>query len=262
MRKVASLLAVIAYVALSCSVFAGEWVTLTNCRLLENASNDGDSFHVMHEGEEYLFRLYFVDCPESEDSLPQRIEAQSKDFGLTAEAILAVGKAASNFTQQVLSRPFHVITRWQKAPGRSRLQRYYAFVEIQHEIPDLNNLLLTTGLARLHGVKVSPSPDLKPAEITAVYGRIEAEAKAARRGAWGASKAPVETSNDSPRPVVVPNDSVRDEEMYDYTTADGVTVRLKKTALPPPRDYSQGLSFDSLALPSPTPRPIPRQLNR
>lgn len=234
MLKLISLLSLVAYISLSCPANAGEWVTLTNCRLLENASNDGDSFHVMHNGEEYLFRLYFADCPESEDSLPKRIEEQSRDFGLTPQNILAVGKFASNFTRQVLSKPFNVITRWQKAPGRSRLQRHYAFVEIQNEIPDLNALLLTSGLARLHGVKASPLPDLKPAELAAIYGKCEAEAKAARRGAWGASKAPVETSNNSDRPVVVPNNSARDEEKYYYITYDDQTVRFEKPTFQPP----------------------------
>ena len=52
--------------ALCGSAFGDEWVTLKNCRLLENQSNDGDSFHVKADGEEYLFRLYHVDTPESE----------------------------------------------------------------------------------------------------------------------------------------------------------------------------------------------------
>jgi endonuclease YncB( thermonuclease family) len=35
---------------------------------MENASNDGDSFHVKADGEERIFRLYFVDTPESESA--------------------------------------------------------------------------------------------------------------------------------------------------------------------------------------------------
>jgi hypothetical protein len=34
-------------------------------RLIDNASNDGDSFRVRaSNGDELLFRLYHVDCPE------------------------------------------------------------------------------------------------------------------------------------------------------------------------------------------------------
>jgi hypothetical protein len=39
MRKVASLLAVVAYGALSCSVFAGEWVTLSAMRAVSISSS-------------------------------------------------------------------------------------------------------------------------------------------------------------------------------------------------------------------------------
>ena len=46
--------------------FAGEWETIRGCRLIENESNDGDSFHVKADGEERIFRLYFVDTPEAE----------------------------------------------------------------------------------------------------------------------------------------------------------------------------------------------------
>lgn len=247
MPRTLLLLAIIVYISLSSPAVAGEWVTLTNCSLLENASNDGDSFHVMHDGEEYLFRLYFVDCPESEDSLPKRIEEQSRDFGLTPEKILPLGKLASNATQQFLSRPFNVITRWQKAPGRSRLQRHYAFVEIQNKIPDLAAVLLTDGLARLHGVKASPSPDLKPSEIAAIYENCEAEAKAARRGAWQSSLASIQAHD--------PN-----EKMYDYTTADGIVVKLKQISAPPMRS-SEAIKFNA-PYPSSTPLPVPPQLKR
>ena len=43
--------------------FANDWQTIRNCRLIENESNDGDSFHVKADGEERIFRLYFVDTP-------------------------------------------------------------------------------------------------------------------------------------------------------------------------------------------------------
>ena len=57
---------------------AGRWLTLTNCRYLPNAANDGDSFHVRAEGREYIFRLYFVDTPETDDGIPERVKEQAK----------------------------------------------------------------------------------------------------------------------------------------------------------------------------------------
>ena len=55
MRTVVILLTL---VSLAC---ADEWQTIRNCRLIENESNDGDSFHVKADGKEHIFRLYFVD---------------------------------------------------------------------------------------------------------------------------------------------------------------------------------------------------------
>ena len=51
----------------------GKWVALTNCRYLPNPANDGDSFHVAAGNKKYLFRLYFVDAPETDASLADRI---------------------------------------------------------------------------------------------------------------------------------------------------------------------------------------------
>jgi hypothetical protein len=92
--------------SLGASAHASEhWVTYENCRLLTNPANDGDSFHVRAEGREYIFRLYFVDSPETESSLPERIAEQAKYFQTTPEEVLGVGVAAEHFTTQTLGRP-------------------------------------------------------------------------------------------------------------------------------------------------------------
>ena len=80
MRSLVALLALTAIVA-----HAGEWETIRNCRLIENESNDGDSFHVKADGEERIFRLYFVDTPEAESGgyVEGRVGEQAKEFGIT-----------------------------------------------------------------------------------------------------------------------------------------------------------------------------------
>ena len=64
---------------------ASDWQTIRNCRLIENESNDGDSFHVKADGEERIFRLYFVDTPEAESGgyVEGRVGEQAKEFGIT-----------------------------------------------------------------------------------------------------------------------------------------------------------------------------------
>ena len=145
--------------ALCGSVFADEWQTLTNCRLIENESNDGDSFHVKADGEEYLFRLYHVDTPESEidSAVADRVAVQAEHFGLTQEESLRGGEKAKEFTKKALSKPFSVVTRWQKALGRSKLQRYYAIILVDGK-NDLAELLIRAGMARAFGQVVADPP--------------------------------------------------------------------------------------------------------
>ena len=150
---------VAAFAVLLNSTFADEWVTLKDCRLLENPSNDGDSFHVMHNGEEYLFRLYHVDTPESEidSAVADRVAVQAEHFGLTQEESLRGGEKAKEFTKKALSKPFSVVTRWQKALGRSKLQRYYAIILVDGK-NDLAELLIRAGMARAFGQVVADPP--------------------------------------------------------------------------------------------------------
>jgi hypothetical protein len=58
--------AALALLCLASLALANDWQTLHNCRLIDNESNDGDSFHAEADGEERIFRLYFADTPEAE----------------------------------------------------------------------------------------------------------------------------------------------------------------------------------------------------
>jgi endonuclease YncB( thermonuclease family) len=181
--------AALALVFLLSPVAAKEWVYLENVRLLPNKSNDGDSFHVMHEGQEYIFRLYFVDCPETDDSYPERVAEQAAHFGTTSENAIEVGNEAKYATELLLEAPFDVVTRWQEAGGRSKLDRHYAMILIDGsngpKSADLAAVLVSHGLARVHGVRVKPPfSNLKAAELLNIYRTIEEEAKAERKGGW------------------------------------------------------------------------------
>jgi endonuclease YncB( thermonuclease family) len=138
--------------AVSPALASGEWEELQGCRLIEHEANDGDSFHVDVDGEERIFRLYFVDAPESEDGGrgAERITDQAETFGITEEESIEIGKKAAAFTSAVLSRPFTVLTRGQNAMGASKLKREYAFVTTA-DGEDLGELLVSRGLARSFG---------------------------------------------------------------------------------------------------------------
>lgn len=165
-------------------VAAQGWSRLEGCVLLPNPWNDGDSFHVRYGGKEYLFRLYFVDTPESENSLPERLAEQARYFGTSPKEVMTLGKEAAGFTRNELSKqPFTIHTRWHDALGRSRLQRFYALVETNGK--DLNELLVARGYARIYGSRV-PLPDGRTSQqYLASLRRIETQAKRERRGGWG-----------------------------------------------------------------------------
>jgi competence ComEA-like helix-hairpin-helix protein len=165
---------------------SAKWETLKNCRLVENESNDADSFHVEHNGQEYIFRLYFADSPESEldGDVAGRVTEQAGHFGVTEEQSLKWGKEATKFTRRVLSRPFTVVTRFQKAMGRSKMQRYYAVILPDGKRVDLAEMLVTSGLARAHGQVVS-APNGKKMED---YKRMEKRAKSQKMGIYGGGK--------------------------------------------------------------------------
>jgi len=160
-----------------------DWVVLKDCRLIPNPANDGDSFHVSAREKEYLFRLYLVDAPETDEMTPRRLIEQAKYFNITVPQAIEVGRAAKDFTQEKLSQPFTVFTHMSDAMGQSRLERFYAFVETKEG--DLGEQLVRTGLARSYGFKAAP-PGLTSSRIEVEkLAQFEDEAKREKIGGWG-----------------------------------------------------------------------------
>lgn len=163
----------------------GPWVTLNDCHYVANPANDGDSFHVRCGRKNYLFRLYFVDAPETDLGFPERVGEQAKYFGDTTPQMLQVGEAAKDFVRAQLSHPFIVRTCNQDALGRSKMERFYAFVEVDHG--DLGERLVANGLARVHGTGTQP-PGMSGAEAEwQKLEQLEHTAKEQKVGAWGVS---------------------------------------------------------------------------
>lgn len=159
------------------------WDRLSGCKLLPNESNDGDSFHVEHEGKEYIFRLYFVDTPESSRQVEERVAAQAKDFGVSEEQVLATGHAAAEFTEKALRGRFEVLTRFENALGASRMGRSYAVIKTPQK-EDLGMLLVKNGLARAHGT----APDAPGSYKMTDYKRAEERARRNKIGIFGGRK--------------------------------------------------------------------------
>jgi competence ComEA-like helix-hairpin-helix protein len=196
-----------------------QWEILTGCRLATNAVPDGDSFRVVHAERDYLFRLYFVDAPEVDATLKDRIKDQAAYFGIAAGDIPRAGRLAAQFTRQWLAtNEFKVVTRWRNAMGRSSLARFYAVVLFNDA--NLAEDLVANGLARIYGLRAN-WPD-GPRSVTFInkLKNLELTAREKKLGVWDEKQFP-RVSADAPdvsRPVAT-NAPPAVEALIDPNTA-------------------------------------------
>jgi len=162
------------------------WVTLQGGHYLVKRANDGDSFHISIQGKEYIFRLYFVDAPETTSEFRDRVEEQASYFGVTVDQVLKLGELAKTYTREKLSGPFLVRTCWEDAMGRSRMQRFYAFVQTSNG--DLGEQLVENGLARIHGASAKPEALSSAGSELRKLADLERKAKQEKVGGWGTNE--------------------------------------------------------------------------
>lgn len=162
----------------------GQWERLDGCTLVEDRNNDGDSFLVRHGGEEYTFRLYFVDCPEKRRHQynGERIAEQGRYFGgLGEEATIRLGEQARDFALDELQRGnFTVSTKWETVFNSGR---FYASVTLKNGT-DLGQELVSRGLARIHTQGVDLPDRTTRSQATDRLREMEATARKNKRGGW------------------------------------------------------------------------------
>lgn len=167
----------------------GKWEVLDRCHLLTNALVDGDSFQVTHKGREYSFRLYFVDAPEADPTLKDRVQDQAAYFGIAAGDMPPAGELAAKFTREKLSgRDFTVITRWQNAMGRGKLARFYC--EVLADGKNLGEELVANGLARIYGLRAIRPDGTRSTTVINQLKNMELIAREQKRGVWDESRFP------------------------------------------------------------------------
>ncbi len=171
----------------------GPYETFRNCTLLEHRSNDGDSFLILlPNGRKKIFRLYFVDAPESDfrtyrggKNNHRPIHEQATALGgITPRQSVKIGKEAKSFTLNLLKTSrFTLHTVWH-SPFKDG--RYQAFLEIPQEgrLRLLHELLVENGLARIYtrGAEL-PDGTSVPAQRARLV-KLEKSAKTANQGAW------------------------------------------------------------------------------
>jgi endonuclease YncB( thermonuclease family) len=172
---------------------SGNYETFSACRLVNEKSNDGDSFRVrLPDGRKEIIRLYFVDCPESDfksygggRNNHQRIAEQAAELnGISPEQAVEIGKKARKFTISHLSKaPFTVHTNWD-SPYND--QRYHGFIEINYNGNSrfLHELLIAKGYARIHtkGAELPDGTSQKSQKNKLL--KIQQSAKSSKLGAW------------------------------------------------------------------------------
>jgi DNA uptake protein ComE-like DNA-binding protein len=186
-----------------------DWITLDHCQLVPNKANDGDSFHVRANGNEYLVRLYFVDAPETASVGPERLIEQAEYFGVSVPQVIEFGLNAKRFVEARLSEPFTVVTRLAGGLGRSKIQRIYGFVRTKDG--DLGEQLVANGLARIHGTSAAPPSRTSSAAERQRLEELEREAKQRKIGGWGVRGGqPGELANATPQPsAIVPSPNAK-----------------------------------------------------
>jgi endonuclease YncB( thermonuclease family) len=172
----------------------GKYEVYRSCTLVSDKGNDGDSFKVrLSDGRVEIFRLYFVDAPESafkqyrnNENNHERIAQQAEALGgITPEQAVEVGERAKAESLALLGRkPFTLYTQWD-SPFKD--QRYHAFVELNDGGKSrwLHEVLVGKGLARIH-TKGAELPDgtSQSAQKDRLR-KIEKSARDRREGAWG-----------------------------------------------------------------------------
>lgn len=146
---------------------------------------DGDSFKgTAATGYTYIWRLYGIDCPETDDRQPERVKAQAKHFGIDEKEVIKWGEKAADFTKEALAKGFTVHTKKEKARGASDKQRYYAIIMVGEK--NLAELLVEEGYARAFGMPVE-SPidrDIDKEQFMRLLERAERKAKREKKGIW------------------------------------------------------------------------------
>jgi competence protein ComEA len=170
--------------------YAADLQRLSNAQLINNPSNDGDSFLVEANGKSFHVRLYFVDCPETSigsNSDAQRVREQTRYFGLSdAARTIHFGNEAKTFVERILAKPFTVHTAFASALGRSAKGRIYGFI-ITSDGNDLASLLVKNGFARTHGIGRKTPDGVSRAEMIERLRDFEISAILKRVGIWSES---------------------------------------------------------------------------
>src|ERR1700761_5561253 len=126
--------------------------------------------------------------------MANRLIEQAGYFGIDVPHVVEIGERAKQFVEEKLAQPFTFLTRKASGLGRSKIERFYGFVQTKDG--DLGELLVANGLARVHGTRAVRPGSSNAAEEIDKLQKLEEKAKTEKLGAWGIS-----TSTNVPQPL-------------------------------------------------------------
>jgi hypothetical protein len=216
-----------------------DWTELTGCRLVENGSNDGDSFliesPVPYRGETVQrYRLYFVDTAETDSNSPfklDRLKDQAAYWGSDdPDFALQMGLRAEQTVKKWMRSSFTVYTQGEYAPSLGA-PRCYALIRIGDCW--LDEMLVEEGLARIFG-SGSDLPDGTSADShRSRLQTLERSARADSRNGWRYASCTEEQPDVQKKSEFQPHDTVtvRDAWIYSLKTGAKAAVLPKGSAV-------------------------------
>jgi endonuclease YncB( thermonuclease family) len=167
-----------------------EYQVLTDCRLEDDAANDGDTFRVATPQGSHLFRLYWVQTVPMNGGGPEAIREVMDHFGIrTEDQLRELAIEARDFTRNTLrSVHFRLVTRWEKDPSDGAWLCFVYASDSDPARPALQNvalLLVQNGLAVIRPCnRPLPEPDTSAGDFHNHLAAAEADAKRTLSGGW------------------------------------------------------------------------------
>ena len=173
---------------------SSRWYTYEDCTLMNNAYNDGDSFHVKTKSNHYVFRIYFADAPETDNSIAERVDEQAEYWNIDRDDVIRLGKDAKSFTANFLRNGFTGYSRRADARGRGKQQRFFAMVKVCDQY--LSEALVAAGLARVYGADCTLPDGTSQRKYWAKLNALEKTAQRNKVGGWGITPGQKTIAND------------------------------------------------------------------
>ena len=167
-----------------------EYQVVTDCRLEDDAANDGDTFRVVTPQGAHLFRLYWVQAVQMNGGSPESIREFMDHFLLkTEDRLRELAVEGRDFTLNMLRAvPFRIVTKWEKDPADGAFLSFVYASGSDAAKPTLQNialLLVQNGLAIIRPCNHPlPEIDTTPGDFQNQLTAAEAEARRLRSGGW------------------------------------------------------------------------------